>query len=613
MSKRQYSDRAFSPASSAKKVTCPHIERYCKHGSPVAKIESSAFKRQVSSSTLCCDWCEAKIPRSRCRTVVCSSSSRSHMREHYDLTYKENKPEATHAVYINPRTLNIWCYGCGFEINPFSKDHELSQETPMWSGISPIFAPTRLISEIKKHNEIFQGFSQEDSAEFLRVILDKLDEELPYPQNRLNYTQTNGNIDNLVYLNNSSSLYALYMNTHSPSLFAGVDTMVNDHYASGISSTASSASSITTYEKFQRRHSSPVSIINEIFQGVYESKIKCLYCKKESLKDDYFYVLPIQVDKRFKLKSQEKGSNGVLNNVVGSIGDWLGIGGRTVKLQDCLSAFCATENLTDLDMSPYFKEAKDSSDNSKYSLYGLILHRGGIGGGHYIAYAKNSIDDSWYEFDDTYVTKKTEAEISRLEAYVLFYKKTSPKKEQERQDILSKINDPGPITNYDFICSHGGVNWRVYPKLHDMVVRIPFSVYTLLMEKYGTDGSPTFHADDYGRAGCKICEQEERKLDQRRRKEARDIDQIDTNVINRGECWYLISNTWLQSWHNFKNGGPLPGTIDNTTFLQEDGRPKPGMRRAVNANVWNYFVHAYGGGPICIRGTIDLYSSPYTL
>ncbi|CAG8772296.1 1954_t:CDS:2, partial [Gigaspora rosea] len=62
---------------------------------------------------------------------------------------------------------------------------------------------------------------------------------------------------------------------------------------------------------------------------------------------------------------------------------------------------------------------------------------------------------------------------------------------------------------------------------------------------------------------------------------------------------------------------PLPGTIDNTTFLHEDGRPKPGMKRAidyraVNANVWNYFVHSYGGGPICIRGTIDLYSSPYT-
>ncbi|CAG8531130.1 16238_t:CDS:2, partial [Dentiscutata heterogama] len=129
MSKRQYSDRSSSPANTARKVVCPHIERYSKHGSPVAKIESSAFKRQLSSSTLSCDWCETRIPRSRCRTVVCSSSSRSHMREHFDITYKESKPEASHAVYINPRTLTIWCYCCGIEVNPFNKDQELSQET----------------------------------------------------------------------------------------------------------------------------------------------------------------------------------------------------------------------------------------------------------------------------------------------------------------------------------------------------------------------------------------------------------------------------------------------------------------------------------------------------
>jgi|1186.fasta_scaffold1102530_1 hypothetical protein len=33
---------------------------------------------------------------------------------------------------------------------------------------------------------------------------------------------------------------------------------------------------------------------------------------------------------------------------------------------------------------------------------------------------------------------------------------------------------------------------------------------------------------------------------------------IDTNLIRRGECWFLISATWLLSWvswHNFKSGG----------------------------------------------------------
>ncbi|CAG8463975.1 435_t:CDS:10 [Cetraspora pellucida] len=751
MSKRQYSDRSSSPANVSRKLACIHIERYSKQGSPVAKIESSAFKRQVSNSTLCCDWCETEIPRvwSRCRTVVCSSSSsRSHMREHHDSTYKKNKPESTHAVYVNPRTLDIWCYSCAIALNPFNEDQEFSQETrnylktvvrclqvkrnksqhsidqlttdvpglvglknlgntcyasaalqclsntpalinyfnycnayiprtlnihtknskyrlaepfsqfieAMWSGTSPIFAPIRLINEIKRHNKTFQGHSQEDSAEFLHVILDKLHEELPYPQNMLNYSQTNGNTSNRVHVK------------FSPLTVAGVNAMMDDHYACGISPSTSSTSSTITlkhYERFQRRNSSPTSIISDIFQGVLESKIKCLHCTKDSIKEDYFYVLPIQIVKKYKLRSQEKNLNGVLNTFIGSMGDFLGISGRTVKLQDCLAAFCATENLTGedryrcdgckslndcqkmlritrlpeslciqikrfrfesyfsskiathvqfpmegLDMSSYCKGTNESSNNSKYSLYGLINHRGVIGGGHYVAYVKNPIDGNWYEFDDTYVTRKSATEVSRLEAYVLFYKKTNPEKEQERQDILSQISD---MAIHD-----DGVKWRLYHKLHDMVVRIPFSVYTILMERYGTDGSPPFHADDYGRAGCKICEQEERILDQRRRKEARDINQIDTSVISHGECWYLISNSWLQSWHNFKEGGPLPGAIDNTTFLQEDGRPKPGMKRAtdyraVNANVWNYFVHAYGGGPICIRGTIDLYSSPYSL
>ncbi|CAG8597624.1 21587_t:CDS:10 [Cetraspora pellucida] len=718
MSKRQYSDRSSSPANVSRKLACIHIERYSKQGSPVAKIESSAFKRQVSNSTLCCDWCETGIPRvwvclvdvaplfvvvvvpglicvnimiphTSCaialnpfnedqefsqetrnylKTVVrCLQVKRNKSQHSIDqlttdvpglvglknlgntcyasaaLQCLSNTPALINYFnYCNayiPRSLNIHTKNSKYRLaEPFSQFIEA-----MWSGTSPIFAPIRLINEIKRHNKIFQGHSQEDSAEFLHVILDKLHEELPYPQNMLNYSQTNGNTNNRVHVK------------FSPLTVAGVNAMMDDHYACGISPSTSSTSSTITlkhYERFQRRNSSPTSIISDIFQGVLESKIKCLHCMKDSIKEDYFYVLPIQIVKKYKLRSQEKNLNGALNTFIGSMGDFLGISGRTVKLQDCLAAFCATENLTGedryrcdgckslndcqkmlritrlpeslciqikrfrfesyfsskiathvqfpmegLDMSPYCKGTNESSDNSKYSLYGLINHRGVIGGGHYVAYVKNPIDGNWYEFDDTYVTRKSATEISRLEAYVLFYKKTNPEKEQERQDILSQISDPGPIANYDFICSHGGVKWRLYHKLHDMVVRIPFNVYTLLMERYGTDGSPPFHADDYGRAGCKICEQEERILDQRRRKEARDINQIDTSVISHG---------------------PLPGAIDNTTFLQEDGRPKPGMKRAtdyraVNANVWNYFVHAYGGGPICIRGTIDLYSSPYSL
>ena len=45
-----------------------------------------------------------------------------------------------------------------------------------------------------------------------------------------------------------------------------------------------------------------------------------------------------------------------------------------------------------------------------------------------------------------------------------------------------------------------------YPKLLDMVVKVPLSVYTTLADKYGTDGSPPFFSADHAILGCPLCE-----------------------------------------------------------------------------------------------------------
>jgi len=39
-----------------------------------------------------------------------------------------------------------------------------------------------------------------------------------------------------------------------------------------------------------------------------------------------------------------------------------------------------------------------------YDLFGVDEHMGGLGGGHYRAYAFNHLTDKWYHFDDSYVT-----------------------------------------------------------------------------------------------------------------------------------------------------------------------------------------------------------------
>ncbi|RYQ91432.1 hypothetical protein Ahy_B09g097304 isoform B [Arachis hypogaea] len=66
-----------------------------------------------------------------------------------------------------------------------------------------------------------------------------------------------------------------------------------------------------------------------------------------------------------------------------------------------------------------------------YELYAISNHYGGLGGGHYTAYAKLIDDNKWYHFDDSHVSPVTEAEIKSSAAYVLFYQRVRSKPQME--------------------------------------------------------------------------------------------------------------------------------------------------------------------------------------
>jgi len=59
-----------------------------------------------------------------------------------------------------------------------------------------------------------------------------------------------------------------------------------------------------------------------------------------------------------------------------------------------------------------------------YELYGVCNHSGGLLGGHYTAYIKNS-NAKWYHFNDTIVNEIEEDKIISPKAYCLFYRKKS--------------------------------------------------------------------------------------------------------------------------------------------------------------------------------------------
>uniref|UniRef100_A0A8C4EUC3 Ubiquitin carboxyl-terminal hydrolase n=1 Tax=Dicentrarchus labrax TaxID=13489 RepID=A0A8C4EUC3_DICLA len=77
--------------------------------------------------------------------------------------------------------------------------------------------------------------------------------------------------------------------------------------------------------------------------------------------------------------------------------------------------------LRDLDMSEFL--INPNSGPCRYDLIAVSNHYGGMGGGHYTAYAKNKDDGKWYNFDDSSVSPANEDQIVSKAGYVLFYQR----------------------------------------------------------------------------------------------------------------------------------------------------------------------------------------------
>lgn len=75
----------------------------------------------------------------------------------------------------------------------------------------------------------------------------------------------------------------------------------------------------------------------------------------------------------------------------------------------------------DLDLTEYIKE--QSNISKLYDLFAVSNHYGGMGGGHYVAYAQNYFNKKWYKFDDSHVAEMEESSVVKESGYVLFYRR----------------------------------------------------------------------------------------------------------------------------------------------------------------------------------------------
>lgn len=60
-----------------------------------------------------------------------------------------------------------------------------------------------------------------------------------------------------------------------------------------------------------------------------------------------------------------------------------------------------------------------------YDLFAVDNHYGGLGGGHYTAFAQNFFDKNWYEYNDSSVSQRNPKSVITSAAYLLFYRRRS--------------------------------------------------------------------------------------------------------------------------------------------------------------------------------------------
>jgi len=83
--------------------------------------------------------------------------------------------------------------------------------------------------------------------------------------------------------------------------------------------------------------------------------------------------------------------------------------------------------LKDLDLKDWVSPKCKLDQTTVYDLYATSMHSGGMGGGHYTAYAQSVISNEWYYLNDSSVSKASQKSTQSPCAYLLFYKRKERK------------------------------------------------------------------------------------------------------------------------------------------------------------------------------------------
>jgi len=279
----------------------------------------------------------------------------------------------------------------------------------MWSG-NGVVTPSKFVHNIQeiakiKNKDIFTGWVQNDMPEFLLFFIECVHNSI----SRSVKIRISGNAEN------------------------NVDKMA-----------------ISCYEMLRESYSKEYSEIMDLFYGIYVSEIVSIETGvSQSIKPECFFILDLPVwdiqkkcpvgslHECFDLYSRPEiieGDNAWYNETTGkkeNVKKQLTFWNFPKILVIVLKRFspCGQYKLNslidfpidDLDLSNYVRGYNMSS--YKYDLYGVCNHIGGVMGGHYTSFVRNS-ENIWLHFNDNSVELLTNNKnVITPMAYCLFYRK----------------------------------------------------------------------------------------------------------------------------------------------------------------------------------------------
>ncbi|PFX19475.1 Ubiquitin carboxyl-terminal hydrolase 46 [Stylophora pistillata] len=249
-----------------------------------------------------------------------------------------------------------------------------------------VLAPKKFVARLRKENELFDNYMQQDAHEFLNYLLNTIADLLQ-----------------------GEKAKEKEKDKHSST--------------SSVSSKSSVSSAGTTNGGSQQNNKTEPTWVHDIFEGVLTNETRCLCCETVSSKDESFLDLSVDVEQNTSITHCLKGFS------------------STETLCSEHKYFCETccskQEAQKRVVFPFelrlFNTSDDAINHEKlYDLVAVVIHCGsGPNRGHYITIVKSH--GLWLLFDDDIVEKieaqaieefyglTSEIQKSSESGYILFY------------------------------------------------------------------------------------------------------------------------------------------------------------------------------------------------